>query len=162
MKVRQKPSFLRFITASAVDKLMALEAVLELAIARINTFGTARHFTSLMGELEGRPISADQPQQVRAARIGYIVAQTARLMPFRCVCLQQVLASRRMLRRRHIPATVYLGILPDEMPGADQTIVPARDTLPGSTAHAWIKSGNRVVNGETKDLENYVVVGVFS
>lgn len=141
---------------------MAIEAAFELALARINTLGPARHFTSFMGELEGRPISASAEQQSQASRIGYIVAQTARLMPFRSVCLQQVLASRRMLNRRHIPATVYLGVLPDQMPKASPGGDAPGDALPGSAAHAWVKSGDRVVNGDTTDLNKYVVLGIFS
>ncbi len=115
-----------------------------------------------MGELEGRPVSANYEQQARAERIGYIVEQVARRLPFRCVCLQQVLASRRMLKRRHLPATVYLGVLPEEMPVASEPENKHNDKLPGTAAHAWVKSGDRVVNGDSPDLGRYVVLGIFS
>ncbi len=160
--MRQKPSILRFFAAPLNDKFAALEAIFELAFARLNTLASAKHFTSLMGELEGRPVAANRDQQIRAARIGYIVEQMSRRLPFRCVCLQQALASRRMLKRRHLPATVYLGVLPEEMPGPSQQPDRRDDMLPGSAAHAWVKSGDRVINGDSPDLGRYVVLGIFS
>ena len=144
------------------DKAMILEAAFELVVARIHTLASAKHFTSLMGELEGRPISANADQQAQASRVGYVVEQTARVMPFRCVCLQQVLAARRMLRRRHLPATVYLGVLPDEMPSPMAGPDVREASIPGTAAHAWVTSGDKVVNGNTADLGKYVILGTFS
>jgi hypothetical protein len=141
---------------------MVLEAVFELAIARVHTLASAKHFTSLMGELEGRPIAANPDQQAHASRVGYVVEQTARVMPFRCVCLQQVLAARRMLRRRHLPATVYLGVLPEEMPSPMARTSISEERLPGTAAHAWITSGDKVINGNSADLGKYVILGTFS
>ena len=158
----QSSSLWRFFGAAPGDKLIALEAVVELVKARMSTLGSAKHFTSYMGALDGTPIAANAEQQRRAARIGYVVAQTARLMPFRCVCLQQVLAVREMLKRRHIPATVYLGVLPDEMVSTGVADRHKQQSSTGAVAHAWIKSGDRVINGETPDLGNYVVLGIFS
>lgn len=158
----QRPSLARFIAAPLSHKLMAIEAMFELALARANTLGSARHFTKAMGQLEGRPVSATSDQQTSAATIGHMVELTSRWMPFRCVCLQQVLAVRRMMRRRHLPGTVYLGVLPDDMAkSADFTMSPGANPPPAA-AHAWVKSGDRVVNGNTPDLNTYVVLGVFS
>lgn len=158
----QKPSVARFFAAPASSKWMALEAAFELVLARINTLGSARHFTRLMGELDGRPIAATLDQQAKAARIGHVVELAARWMPFRSVCLQQVLAARRMLRRRHLPATVYLGVLPDDLSKmADISATTSPSNTPAA-AHAWVKSGDRIVNGYTSDLDDYVVVGIFS
>ena len=149
----------RFLMASIADQLLAIEAATQLLFARLNTLGSARHFTSFMGELDGRPVDASRDQQTRAARIGYIVEKTARVMPFRCVCLQQVLAVRRMLKRRHIPATVFLGVLPDQV-GARNTSTSSAPQ--DAAAHAWIRSGDKVVNGDMPDLGRYVVLGMFS
>ena len=157
-----KTSFRRFADATFPDKLLALEACVFLTAARLSTLRSAKHFSSRMGELEGSPVRASPEQQTRAARIGYVVAQTARWMPFRCVCLQQVLAVRSMLKRRHIPATVFFGVLPDGFASIDTADGHPHDTSSGSIAHAWIKSGDRIVNGETHDLGTYVVVGMFS
>ncbi|MEM9060251.1 MAG: lasso peptide biosynthesis B2 protein [Pseudomonadota bacterium] len=158
-----RPRLSRFLSAPVSRKLLSVEAAFELVLARLNTLGSARHFTRLMGELEGRPIEAQSAQQDRAAAIGHVVALTARMMPFRAVCLQQVLAVRRMLRRRHIPSTVVLGVIPGKSAPDSVLEQPAsRIGSDGMTAHAWIKTGDRVVNGQTPDLDSYVVLGVFS
>lgn len=158
----QKPSIARFVAAPVSKKVLVLEAVIELVLARLNTLGSARHFTRLMGELEGRPVHADAEEQTKAATIGHVVELTARWMPFRCVCLQQVLAARRMLRRRHLPVTVYLGVLPNDLPKASEFDATDSTTATPTAAHAWVKSGDRVVNGHTSDLDAYVVLGIFS
>lgn len=160
--MRQKPSIARFLAAPMSQKTMAFEAMFELALARLNTFGSARHFTKLMGELEGRPVLANTDQQTKAAQIGHIVELTARWMPFRCVCLQQVLAARRMMQRRHLPTTVYLGVLPKDLQNGSASSETSSPKAPPEAAHAWVKSGDRVVNGNTPNLDEYVVLGIFS
>lgn len=155
---RKKPVH-RFARAPFSQQLLAIEAAVELFFARLNTLGSARHFTAIMGQFEGSPYRADAVAQERAEQIGYVVDQTARVMPFRAVCLQQVLATRRMLRRRHIPATVYLGVLPDEAATAKPECPDPDAAL---AAHAWVMSGDRVINGRTPNLDSYVVLGMFS
>ena len=153
----------RFLKAPLSRKLLSLEAAFELASARLSTFRSARHFTRLMGQLEGRPIQAQPCHQERAALIGQVVAATARVMPFRAVCLQQVLAVRRMLSRRHIPSTVILGVLPERTGSANVAETSSEQVYEDEmTAHAWIKTGDRVVNGQAPNLDSYVVLGVFS
>ncbi len=158
--MRRAPGISRFLAAPAGTKLMAFEAAFELVLARMNTLRSARKFTGALGQHEGQPIAADDQQQERAASIGHVVELTARVMPFRAVCLQQAIALRRMLRRRDIPATVYLGVLPDTGQAASGGAI-AGDHLP-MAAHAWVKSGDRVVNGRIADLNRYVVLGMFS
>lgn len=160
--MRRRPGVRRLLSAPFNRILLAFEAAFELALARLNTLGPAQHYTRIMGELEGRPVSAAPDQQMRAQTIGHIVELTARVMPFRAVCLQQVLATRRMLRRRHVPATVFLGILPEEARRSGEPASPKYNADPLIAAHAWVKSGDRVVNGNMRDLERYVVLGMFS
>lgn len=159
--MRRAPGISRFIAAPFGTKMMAFEAAFELLLARLNTLRSAKQFTSTLGELAGQPVLADPAQQERASAIGHIVELTARVMPFRAVCLQQVIALRRMLRRRNIPATVYLGVMPDA--DAEVTVKPSLSAgeLP-IAAHAWVTSGDKVVNGRTSDLSRYVVLGVFT
>ena len=130
-------------------KLLILEAVWQLARARFDTTRPASHYTRFFGTLHGEATVPTPEQEALAADIGGLVARVARGMPFEARCLQQVLAVRRMLDRRGVPAVVYLGL--------DRTAMKAEDRI----AHAWVKSGQRVVNGDIA-LERYAVVGVFS
>lgn len=147
------PKLLSFFRLPMRFQRMALEAGWELVRARLDTIRPAAHYTRHLGEL-GVPASSATPvQEVLAAEVGIVVARVAAKVPFRALCLQQALATRRMLRRRGVPATVFLGLVRDrESRSAGKT-----DEL----AHAWVQSGNRVINGD-RDLENFAVVGAFS
>ena len=143
-----------FVNAPSGRKRLALEAGWELLRARVDTLRPARHYTRHLGELGAAPDQAVPDRDiVLAAEIGHVVAVTAKAMPFRAVCLQQVLAVRRMLNRRGVRATVYLGLKRDS---DERAAAGALDT-----AHAWVKTGDRVVNGGG-GLERFVVVGTFS
>ena len=159
--MRRAPGISRFLAAPAATKLMAFEAAFELVLARLITLTSAKRFTSALGQQKDQPVAANQEQQERATTIGHVVELTARAMPFRAVCLQQAIALRRMLRRRNIPATVFLGV----MPGAGGDI-PDSPPIGGGelpmSAHAWVKSGDRIVNGKIAGLNRYVVLGQFS
>ena len=142
-----------FLRAPAARRRLALEAGWELVRARIDTLRPARHYTARLGVLNASAVEADPAQIALAEEIGHVVMVAAKFMPFRAKCLQQVLACRRMLNRRGVPATVYLGL--SEENGAPVGPEAVR------SAHAWIASGGRIVNGD-HELDRYVVVGAFS
>lgn len=86
----------------------------------------------------------------RARDIGWAVHALARRLP-QLTCLMQVLAARRMLRRRGIAATTFLGILADRPAAASDPLL----------AHAWLYCGTRVIVGDG-DLSQYRVIASFS
>lgn len=134
------------------SKVLAFEAVVMLALARIDSARSAAHYTAILGKAGREAASPTEQDERTARRIGHIVLRVSRYMPFRAVCLQQAIATRRMLRRRNVPATVFLGVTPDlEKWGK------SRDT-----AHAWVVSGSSVVSGLQGDLDEMIVVGRFA
>lgn len=147
------PKVSSFFRLSARHRRMALEAGWELLRARLDTVRPASHYTRHFGTLGAEPAEAAPEQELLAAEIGAVVERVAARLPFRALCLQQALATRRMLRRRGVPATVFLGLLRDPAArqggGADDR------------AHAWVQSGSRVVSGD-RDLDRFAVVGAFS
>ena len=149
----RRPRLSSFFRLSWRLRLLTIEAGWELARARLDTLRAAAHYARGLGVLSDQtaPSPAAQEEERRAAEIGAIVARVAAAMPFRALCLQQALATRRMLRRRGLPATVFLGLAHD----------PAERRATDEPAHAWVQTGQRVVNGD-QDLERYAVVGVFS
>lgn len=147
------PKLTSFFRLPARFKRLALEAGAELVRARLDTLRPATHYTRHFGELGGEVPQADPAQEVIALEIGFVVDRVAEKLPFRALCLQRALATRRMLRRRRVPATVYLGLLRDPE--------KRRDTTDGSPAHAWVQTGNRVVSGD-EDLDRFAVVGAFT
>ena len=56
----------------------------------------------------------DATAMARAQSIGWAVRAVARLTPWESACLVQAMAAKRMLRRRGIPSTLYLGLARDE------------------------------------------------
>lgn len=137
-----------FLRASGRRRGVIFEAVWELIRARIDTLRPAEHYTSRLGRLDAEAAEPTDEQAGRAADIGRLVERVARWLPFKTLCLQQAIAVRRMLDRRGVPAVVYLGLAKEARGGQRE-------------AHAWVKTGPRVVSGDV-DLARFAVVGVFS
>lgn len=152
-KLRRLGSDLRaFVLAPTWRKKVALEAAWELLRARIQTLRTTKTYISDLGEIGKEPLIAAPDQVIFAKEIGEIVRRTAKLAPFRAVCLQQAIAVRRMLSRRGIPATVFLGL------STDGKSVGSRNS--DRDAHAWVMTGPSVVAGD-RDLDRYAIVATF-
>ncbi len=162
-----------FLRAPGARRRLALEALAELARARVVTWMPARVYTADLGVLaaangagaggdeaaasEAGTQAGEDDHAERAAEIGRVVAGVARAMPFRALCLQQAIAVRRMLRRRGMTATVLLGISHNRRQadkGNDRGRVE-------TAAHAWVTVGARVINGDG-DLGDYTVVARFN
>jgi hypothetical protein len=61
-------------------------------------------------------------------------------------CLVKAIAAMKMLERRGIPSTLYLG--------------SGRDDKGQMVAHAWLRSGSYILTGK-EGHEKYAVVGIF-
>lgn len=132
---------------------LASEALGELTLARMATVLPERWYFRLYGltpQTDER-CSADTALQPRVALIGRAVARVANIVPFRAVCLQQALATRRMLRRRGVAAEIVFGLLSD-----------ADGSQPGDVvAHAWVEVSGLTANGWRQDLARFAVVGRY-
>lgn len=131
---------------------LALEAGGELLRARVMTLAPTRVYGRTFGKA-GEPTSAvTAEQEQEATDIGRMVERVARVAPFKAVCLQQAIATQKMLRRRRIEASINFGLKHSQY----------HDASDGSerAAHAWVIAGQTVVNGDV-DLDQYVVVGRF-
>jgi hypothetical protein len=146
-----------FLRAPGRRRALALEAVGELARARLVTLLPARIYTrdfGTMNDASGAVAVADCPEAAAktGCEIGRMVETVARAMPFRALCLQQAVAARRMLRRRGVQATVYLGV--------NRASAGRKAAGQGNAAHAWVAVGSQVVNGDG-NLGDYAVVARF-
>jgi hypothetical protein len=84
-----------------------------------------------------------------ATQVAWAVDAAACRLPFDSTCLMRALAGAWMLRRRRIPATVYLGAARDP------------DDATAMIAHAWLRVGPAIVAGE-EGHERFGVVGRFA
>ena len=92
-----------------------------------------------------QPLSA--PDNKIVTRVSWAVQAVSRHSPIALVCLPQAIAAQRMLARRGIPSTLYLGVRkPND-----------RDLA----AHAWLRAGHRVVTGD-QARPGHMTVGCFA
>jgi hypothetical protein len=128
---------------------LAAEACLELAWARIVTCLPASRY---LGDTRAPVAATGDPDLRQASLVGQAVETVAGRMPFRARCLQQALATRRMMRRRGCASTLVLALNP----------APAGRADPGSgqAAHAWVRVGETVVCGGGR-ASDFVVVEQF-
>lgn len=120
---------------------LAVEAAVGLTVASIRIGRTSQgRLVALLGEPRAAepapepaaPITDDQRSTVRRAlRIGRIVTRVAGLLPWHPTCLRQSMATRTMLTRRGVEATLHLGV-------ADVATMDA---------HAWVTVEGRTVVG---------------
>jgi hypothetical protein len=128
--------FVKFCRLTWQSRLLLLEAVLWLAVARLAA--AVLPFRNI-GFLAARPVRRSKPpDQVRlkkAGRIRWAIVATARRVPWRALCFQQGLAAQLMLRRRGIPSVLYYGATQAEQSGL--------------LTHVWVRDGDvDIVGGE--------------
>jgi hypothetical protein len=135
-----------FVRLPRAERRLLMEAAsgLTLAQLQVRLFGFRRLAQRLGVHMAQAPQA--QPEAVlEARRIRYALDVAARNLPWKPVCLPQAIAATRMLRRRGIASTLYLGV--------DRT----RDL----DAHAWVRVGGVVVTGGPVD-DRFAVVSTFA
>jgi hypothetical protein len=125
-----------------------VEAAACLGLARLTVHlvplsALSPHLGRHMAETGPAIAPAERPA---ALRVGWAIAAAARRLPWRCMCLEQALAARLMLRRRGLPSTLYLG---------------ASRGAEAMQAHAWLRSGELILTGAA-ERERFVVVSSFA
>ena len=75
-----------------------------------------------------------------------IVKAVSRRMPWTCNCMVRALTMKKMLARRGIPSTLYMGV--------------AMDGNGNMEAHAWLRCGNRYISGKT-EMNRFTVAGTY-
>ncbi len=139
----------RFFDLNGEEKRLFLEAAYETLSARIvTTVCGMRRYAPRLGQngTETETIEFDPERKDRVLRIKAALARCRHLIWAR-KCLAESVAAKRMLDRRGIPATLYLGV--------------AKDDKGKMTAHAWLRSGNVWVTGG-RNRHKFTVVGFFS
>src|SRR5262245_18004039 len=147
---RADRGFRRASRLSLAEWGLLLEAGVWLAVARLMLLTVP---LKRMAPFLARPMSESAPAvdavtQQRAQRLGWAVRTMSRYTPWHSLCLAQALAVKRMLWRRGIASTLYLGLTKDEANGLQ--------------AHAWVRCGSVVLTGGQQNLEIYTVVATFA
>ncbi|MDO5292497.1 MAG: lasso peptide biosynthesis B2 protein [bacterium] len=127
-------------------KRLTLNAYLYTFYYRIRIrFGDRTKLEKIMG-IKGEESSmeiADEKLYI-ATTIAYHVNRLTQHMPWKEKCLVRALSVQRLLKKRKIPSTLYLGV------GLEDGVM---------VAHAWLRCGNAYITGGTG--EGYATVERF-
>jgi len=136
-----------FLRLPAADRRLLVEAMLGLARAGIllRVLRFTRLSRSLGQHMAEAPNEEAAAHMAEARRIQWAVDTAARNLPWKPVCLPQAVAATRLLRRRGISSTLYLGI----------------DPAAGYDAHAWVRVGPLIVTGGPRP-DRFSVVSTFA
>lgn len=141
----------RFFALDGHSKLLFLKIVCLLAWYRAAILTTS--LKTLASSLdhhhdEPSPARASDAQLEQAAHLGYLVAAAAAYTPWNSTCLVQVLTLQRLLAKEGIGGRFYLGVCRESDSGELK-------------AHAWLRCGERIVNG-AGGHEQFAVVSTYS
>ena len=141
----------RFIGLSWNERGLLLEAGYSLALAQLIIWLVPfKRVASLVGRrVSQAPAMELTPLQIQTAqRVGWAVRVMATLTPWDSRCLAQALAAKAMLKGRHLPGILMLGV-------AKSAREPAK-----VEAHAWVRAGSDVLTGGPGH-ERFAVVAIF-
>lgn len=135
---------------SAKQWRLLVEAAGVLVASRLAVwFVPFRSLASRLGEETAEsPIVVTEEQLEAAIPIGWAVRTLGRRLPWMSQCLVQAVAVTWMLQRRRIPSTLYFGLAKEE-------------ETSGLKAHAWVRSGTKILTG-AKQHDEFTVVATFA
>lgn len=129
-------------------KLLLIEAFIFLGWARIlKTIAFSKVAPHLGERMKETSIVIDESNRKLIQRISQVVRMMSRYTLWESMCLVQAIAAMKMLERRQIESTLYLGT--------------AKDEKGKLIAHAWLRSGPFYVTGGDV-MHQFTVVKTFA
>jgi hypothetical protein len=128
--------------------LLLIEAYIYLAWSRILLLRPFSKIASKLGfQMQETTNTRDQANKVILQQISIAIYRMSRHTFWESKCLVRAIAAMKMLQRRRIESTLYLGT--------------TKDADGGMIAHAWLRSGTFYITG-AKEMRKYTVVGKFA
>lgn len=136
-----------FICIDSRTKSMLFEAYFYLAWARcLKQLDFSRVAPSLGNSMEETPFVRDDAERLILQNVSDALHIMSRYTIWESECLVKAIAGMKMLKRRNIESTLYLGTAKDET---------------GLIAHAWLRSGTFYVSG-SEGMAKFTVVAKFA
>ncbi len=134
---------------SRANRWLTLEALIWLGLSRLAVLTLPfRWIAPYMGQTQAvSPVDDASVDEEQVKRVARAIRWTSRHTPWDSNCLAQALTAKRMLHRRRINCTLYLGLAKDQ-----------DDQL---EAHAWLRSGAFILTGG-RGSRRYAVVATFA
>jgi hypothetical protein len=137
-----------FFSLDLKTKLMFLEAYVFLGFARIlKMLPFSKVSPSLGNPLEETAIAPTPENMKILKRVSEAIHIMSRYTPWESQCLVKAIAGMKMLERRQIESTLYLGV--------------AKDESGKLIAHAWLRSSSFFISG-SEGMERFAVIGKFA
>ncbi|WP_434082484.1 lasso peptide biosynthesis B2 protein [Cohnella hashimotonis] len=138
----------RIASADSQDRRMFLEALAYLSWARFLILLPFHKYARLLGQpMSETSLETEPGNRELASRVSSAIRRAGRLTPLDTRCLVRAIAAMKMLKRRGVESTLYLGT--------------AKDKDGRMIAHAWLRCGNLYVTGAT-EMRGFTVVGKFA
>jgi hypothetical protein len=137
-----------FIFLNQKTKLLFIEALLFLGWARILKMIPFPKVAPSLGEhMDETSHNYIDSNNEHIKNISHAIHIMSRYTFWESQCLVKAIAGMKMLERRQIESTLYLGT--------------ARDEAGKMIAHAWLRSGPFYISG-VEGMEKFTVVGMFA
>ncbi len=137
-----------FLCLDTSQKLLLIEAFYYLAYGRILKALPFSKVTPMLGErMKESSMDEDSYETKTLRHISNAIYTMSRYTFWESQCLVKAFAGMKMLERRRIESTLYLGT--------------GKDENGNFIAHAWLRSGSTYVTG-SEGMERFTVVGNFS
>ncbi|MDW7755890.1 MAG: lasso peptide biosynthesis B2 protein [Brevefilum sp.] len=127
----------QFLRISWSDRWLLAEAITFLSLVRLaSKLVPFKRLAPFLGEPASTPdIEINQSTEAFVKSIAWAIRIMAKYLPWTPSCLEKSMAAKRILQRRRIPSTLYLGVAKNNQNVLD--------------AHAWLQCGPFIVTGET-------------
>lgn len=130
------------------SKLMMMEAFMQLGWARMIIRRPFPKLSRVLGRpMQETPMTGREQDLAKLKKISSIIGLASKHTLWQSQCLVRALAAMRMLERRRIESTLYLGT--------------AKDEKGELIAHAWLRSGSYYISG-AEEMKRFTVVHTFS
>lgn len=127
---------------------LMLEALWYLAWARIMKMRPFAKVSKGLGDhMQETSYETTREAHRQAVQISHALHRVSPYVFWETECLVMAFAAMKMLERRKLPSTLYLGM--------------RRDERGSNAAHAWLRSGRFYLTG-ANEMEQYTVVGRFA
>ncbi|MCA0172251.1 lasso peptide biosynthesis B2 protein [Bacillus sp. RAR_GA_16] len=137
-----------FITLSNANKFLMIEALLMLGWARILKSIPFRKVAPLLGEYMVETTKINNSLTSKLLKdVAFAIDIMSRNTIWESRCLVKAIAGMKMLERRKIESTLYLGT--------------AKDRNGNLIAHAWLRSGEIYITGH-EEMHRFAIVSMFT
>ncbi|MGG1166123.1 MULTISPECIES: lasso peptide biosynthesis B2 protein [Bacillus cereus group] len=137
-----------FLSLNRKTKFLLFEAFIFLGWARVLKSSTFSKVAPSLGDyMNETSFTHMHPNGDTLKKVSEAISVMSRYTFWESQCLVKAIAGMKMLEKRHIDSTLYLGT--------------AKDNNGELIAHAWLRSGSFYVTG-SEGMEKFTVVGSFA